>query len=157
MSQILDSYKLVLTGDGNDTFPTAFPIGITSGTIDLLAPEWGGVGSKSNTEHLGFLFTGTPAGSGTIQMTGAAEGGPEEAICSLAITIGSVVETGDYRWGDTIVETDYHLAAGGVKVEDSGNSHPCKVGFDLLGYRYIKIYSTALTTTTALRVYARRF
>lgn len=157
MSQVIDSYKLIFTGDGTDTFPTAFPLGITSGTIDLLTPEWGGAGSKNSTDHMEFLIAGTPAGSGVLQITGATDAGPEEPIGSLAITIGSVVETGDYRWVDTIVETDWHLGAVGVKVADSGNSHPCKVGIDLLGYRFIKLYSTSLTTTTAIRVYARRF
>lgn len=157
MSQVFDSYKLVLTGDGNDTFPTAFPIGITSGIIDLRTPEWGGAGTTNTTRYIGLLFTGTPSGSGTIQVTGAVDHGPEEPIVSLAITIGSVVEAGDYRWGDTITDTDYHLGDTGVKIGDSGNSHPCKVGFELLGYRYITIYSTALITTTTLRVYARRF
>ncbi len=155
--QPLDSYNLILTGDGNDTAPTAFPIGVTSGTIDLRTAKFGGKGSETRATYLGFLFTGKPTGSGVVFMTGAVDGGPEEPLCSLALTIGSVVETGDYRWADIIVVTNYHLGAGGVKVEDSGNSHPCKIGFDAIGYRYIKVYSISLTTTTELRVYVRFF
>lgn len=155
--QSLDSYNLVFTGDGTDSAPTAFPIGVASGTIDLHLPRFGGKGNETRAIYLGFLFTGTPSGSGTIFMTGAVDGGPEEPLCSLALTIGSVVETGTFRWADTIVVTNFHLGAGGVKREDSGNSHPCKIGFDAIGYRYITIYSTALTTTTSVRVYARFF
>jgi len=154
---IIDSYKIVheVTGGTTSSTPTAFPFGIVSGDIDLLAPEWGGAGEESKGYRLAVLITGQPAGSGVIVVTGAAEGGPEEQICSLAVTIGSVIETGDWRLVDTIVLTSVHLAQCSIVVADSGNSRPAKVGWDNIGYRYIKFYVTSLTTTTKIRVYAR--
>lgn len=156
--QPLDSYNLVLTSDGNDTAPTTFPIGVNNGTIDLLKPSFGGKGSQTRATYLAFLFSGTPAGTGTIVMTGAVDGGPEEFLCSLALTFDNgVVESGAFRWADKIEVTNFHIGAGGVKVEDSDNDHPCKIGFDATGYRFFRIYSTSLTTTTSVRVYARFF
>ena len=156
-NQIIHSYNLIATDTSAVSAPTAFPIGVTSGTIDLLKAKYSGIGSETKAVYLGFLFTGKPAGSAVVFLTGAVDGGPEEPLCSLVLTIGSVVETGDYRWADTIVPTNYHLGAGGVKVEDSGNSHPCKVGLDAIGYRYIRKYVITLTTTTELRTYVRIF
>ncbi len=154
---VVDSYEIVHTVTGGTTTaaPTAFPFGVVSGDIDLLSPNYGGSGSETKAYRLALLFTGKPAGSGTIVVTGAADGGPEEPICSLAVTIGSVVETGDWRWVDTIILTSYHLAGYSISRADSGNSHPTKVGFDAIGYRYIRFYVTALTTTTAIRIYAK--
>lgn len=150
----VDSYALVYETDGTDTEPTAFPIGITSGDMDLLAAKNGGKGEETKAYRLAMLITGQPAGTGTILITGAAGQGPEEPICSLAITIGSVVETGDRRWADTIVMTSFHLGRG-IHLADSGNSHPSKLGFDAIGYRYIRFYATNFVTTTNMRVYAR--
>lgn len=155
---IVDSYELVKTVTGGTTTaaPTAFPFGVTSGDIDLLDTKYGGVAVETKAYRLALLITGKPAGTGTIVFTGiAAGGGCEEPICSLDITIGTVVETGDWRWADTIDLTSYHLAACSIVAADSGNSHPCKVGWDNIGYRYIKGYVTALTTTTDIRIYAR--
>lgn len=155
----VDTYSIVKTVTSGTTTsaPTAFPFGIVSGDIDLLHPNYGGVGIDTKAYRLALLFTGKPAGSGTIVIIGSAGNGPEEPICSLAVTIGSVVETGDWRWVDTITLTSYHLAACSILRADSGNSHPTKVGFDAIGYRYIKFYVTALTTTTDIRIYARYF
>lgn len=154
---VVDSYNLALSvTDGTTTsVPTAFPFGIVSGDIDLLNATYGGKGQETKAYHLALLFTGKPAGSGTIFITGAADGGPEEPICSLGVTIGTVVETGDWRWVDTISPTKYHLAVQSFNVADSGNSHPAKVGFDAIGYRYIRFYVPSLTTTTDIRIYAR--
>jgi len=155
---VVDSYNLVkaVTGGTVTSAPTAFPFGITSGDIDLLDRNYGGSGSETKAYRLALLFTGKPAGTGTIVITGAADGGPEEPICSLAIEIAdSIVETGTWLWVDTITLTSYHLAAFNIVRADSGNSHPCKVGFDAIGYRYIKFYVTALATITDIRVYAR--
>ena len=153
----VDSYSIVKTVTGGTTTsaPTAFPFGVTSGDIDLLDANYGGKGTETKAYRLALLITGKPAGSGTIVVTGAADGGPEEPICSLAVTVGSVVETGDWRWVDTITLTSYHLAAFNIVRADSGNSHPTKVGFDAIGYRYIKFYVSSLTTTTDIRIYAR--
>ena len=156
---VIDSYNIVdsVTGGATDTFPTSFPFTTTSGDMDLLLPANGGRGTETKAYRLGILITGQPAGSATVIMAGAAESGPIEHIASLAVTIGSVVETGDWRLADTIVLTSTHLAACSILVADSGNSRPAKLGFDAIGYRYIKFYVTSLTTTTDLRVYSRFF
>ncbi len=153
----VDGYELVkeVTGGTTTAAPTAFPFGTTSGDMDLLKPSYGGIGDETRSYRLEILITGKPAGTGTIVITGAADGGPEEPVCSLAITVGAVVETGTWLWVDTINLTNYHLAEDNILRADSGNSHPCKVGFDAIGYRYIKFYVTALTTVTDIRIYAR--
>lgn len=154
---VVDSYSIVKTVTGGTTTaaPTAMPFGVTSGDIDLLDKVFGGAGAETKAYRLALLFTGQPAGTGTIVVTGAADGGAEEFICSLAVTVGSVVETGDWRWVDTIIMTNWHLAEASIVRADSGNSHPTKVGFDAIGYRYIRFYVTSLTTTTDIRIYAR--
>ena len=154
---VVDSYKLVFTATSTSSAPTAFPFGVTSGDIDLLLPQWGGKGTETKAYRLGMLFTGDAAGSATVIITGACEGGPEEQICSLAVTIGSVVESGTREIGDTIVLTSTHLAACSILVADSENSRPAKLGFDAIGYRYISFYVPTLTTTADLRIYARYF
>ena len=154
---VVDSYKLVFTATSTSSAPTAFPFGVTSGNIDLLLPQWGGKGTETKAYRLGMLFTGDAAGSATVIITGACEGGPEEQICSLAVTIGAVVESGTREIGDTIVLTSTHLAACSILVADSGNSRPAKLGFDAIGYRYISFYVPTLTTTADLRIYARYF
>lgn len=154
----LTSYRLVFTGTGNDTFPTAFPLGVTSGDIDLHKPEWGGKGTETKANRLCMLFLSDKAyGSATIGLTGACEGGCEEPIASLALTAGTTVESGTNRWVDDITLTSYHLAEDAILVADKGNSQPTKFGFDAIGYRYINFYSTAFCTTTEIYVYARHF
>ena len=154
---VIDSYQLVHEGVGADTVPTAFPIGVKTGDMDLLTPVHGGKGEETKANYLEVIFTGKPAGTGTIVITGACEGGPEEVIASLALTVGAVVETGDWRWVDTITLTSFHLAGCSIAVADSGNSRPAKFAFDAIGYRYIKFYNTGLATTTNTRTYARYF
>lgn len=160
---VVDSYNIVkeLTGGTTDTFPTAFPFGITSGDMDLLAPKNDGVAGETKAYRLGVLMTakGTAGGTGTVMVTGAAEGGPRELIGTLTITMNAVVETGDWRIIDTMVlPTDaIHLDGFSIAVADSGNSRPTKFGADVLGYRYIKFYVTALTNITDLRIYVRHF
>ena len=149
----ISSYIKVYDG-GDVTEPTAFPLGVKSGDIDLLKPPYPIVGSETKANEIPILITADQAGTGTVLVTGACEGGPEEPIASLAITVGTVVETGTRRWVDTIVKTNLHLAPNACVVADSGNSHPCKFGFDAIGYRYISFYPT-LTTITNLRIYAR--
>lgn len=156
---VVDSYNIVktITGGTTTAAPTAFPFGVTSGDINLLLPSYGGKGIETKAYRLAFLMTakGTAGGTGTVVITGASCGGPEEQICSLAITMNAVVETGDWRIVDTMVLTSVHLAACSILVADSGNSRPTKVGFDAIGYRYIKFYVTALTNITDIRIYAR--
>lgn len=155
----VDSYNIVktITGSTTDTFPTSFPFTTVSGDMDLLLPKNGAVGAETRAYRLGILITGQPAGSGTVIVTGACEGGPIEHICSLAVTVGSVVETGDWRLVDEMVLTSTHLAGCSIAVADSGNSRIAKLGFDAIGYRYIKFYVTSLITTTDLRIYVRYF
>jgi hypothetical protein len=153
----ISSYQLVFETDGTDTEPTAFPIGVKSGDIDLLSDIWGERGKNTEAVRLAFLFTGMPSGIGTIIMTGACEGGPEEYICQIDATIGTVVETGDWRWVDDAIFTNFHLAGYGIHIADKGNGHPTKVGFDALSYRYIRFYSKDFVTTTNMRIYARYF
>jgi hypothetical protein len=157
---VVDSYNLVasVTGGTTTSAPTTFPFGITSGDIDLLLPRYGGRGNETQAYRLAILITAKPAGTGTIVVTGAASGGLEELIASLAIDCSAdITETGDWVVVDTITLTSYHLAACSIVVADSGNDHPCKVGFDAIGYRYIKFYVTSLTTITDVRIYARYF
>jgi hypothetical protein len=151
----ISSYKIVFEATADNSVPTAFPFGVTTGSIDLLDSKWKGSGEETKSNEIELLFTGKPAGSFTCLVTGASEAGPEEAIASLAVTIGSVVETGDWRIGDTIDMTSYHLAPSSIVVADSGNSRVAKFGADMIGYRYINFYISSLTTTTNLRIYAR--
>ena len=149
----ISSYTLVYDG-GDVAEPTAFPLGVTSGGIDLLSDNWGKSGSETDANELEILITGDQAGTGTVLITGACEGGPEEPVASLAITVGTVVESGTRKWVDTMVLANLHLSPSACVVEDSGNSHPAKFGFDAIGYRYISFYPT-LTTITNIRIYAR--
>jgi len=157
----IDSYNIVktVTGGATDTFPTAFPFGVTSGDMDLLSPKNGAVGVETRAYRLGILMTakGTSGGTGTVMVTGASEGGPIELIGSLAIKMNAVVETGDWRIVDEMVLTSAHLAGCSILVADSGNSRPTKFGADVIGYRYIKFYVTSLTNITDLRIYSRYF
>ncbi len=154
---IVGTYSIIktITGSSTDTFPTAFPFGVTSGDLNLLLPKYGGVADETRAYRTEILITGKPAGSATIQFTGAAPKGCEEPICSLVCTIGTVVETGAWRWADTIVLTNYHLAEDNILRADSGNSHPCKVGWDNVGLQFLRVYVTSLTTTTDVKIYAR--
>lgn len=151
----IDSYTLVYDG-GDRSAPTSFPLGVTSGDIDLLDANNGGKGEETKANHLAIIMTGDQAGTGDVLITGACEQGPEEAIASVAITVGTVVETSPREWVDTMVLSNYHLAPNYIVVADSGNSRVAKLGFDAIGYRYIKFYPS-LTTITNLKIYARYF
>ncbi len=157
----VDSYNLVktVTGGITDTFPTSFPFGITSGDMDLLLPSNGAIGTETRAYRLGVLMTakGTTGGIGTVIVSLASEGGPREFAAELAITMNSVVETGDWRIVDTMVLTSAHLAGCSIAVADSGNSRPTKFGLDVIGHRYPKFHVTSLTNITDLRIYARFF
>ncbi len=157
---VIDSYNIVKEIDSGATTaaPTTFPFGVTSGDMDLLLPANGGRGGETKAYRLSILMTAKPAGSGTVVITGASEGGPEEQICSLALdNSADITESGDWRIMDTITLASTHLAACSILVADSGNSRPAKLGFDAIGYRYINFYVTALTTITNLRIYVRHF
>ena len=154
---IVSSYTIIKTVTGGTTTsaPIAFPFGVTSGDMNLLEAKHGGVADETRAYRVAILITGKPAGTGTIVFTGAAPGGCEEPICSLAITVGTVVETGTWRWVDTIELPSYHVKGFGIARADSGNSHPTKVGFDGVGYQFLKAYVTSLTTITDIKIYAR--
>lgn len=153
----ITSYRLVFTGTGKDTFPTAFPLGITSGDIDLHRPEWGGKGNETKANRLCMLFLADQAGAATIGLTGACEGGCEEPIASLVLTVGGTVESGTNRWTEDIALTSYHLAEDAILVADTGNNQPTKFGFDAIGYRYIKFYSSGFANVTWIKIYVRHF
>ena len=153
----IDSYNIVHTVTGGTTTaaPTTFPFGIKSGDMDLLSAVNGGEGTRTDAYRIELLITAQPAGTGVVVITGAAEGGPEEFIASLAIDCtADITETGDWRIVDVMALTDFHLG-NGIDVADSGNNHPAKFGFDAIGYRYLRFYVTSLTTITDVRIYAR--
>lgn len=154
---VVSNYRLVYTGDGSDTEPTAFPLGITSGDINLLSPEWGGKGTETKAYRLEMLFLADQAGTGTIAITGASPGGPEEYIASLALTAGGTVETGTNRWVEDITLSSYHLAACSILRADAGNNRVTKFGFDAIGYQFIRFYTTGFSNITWIKVYARYF
>ena len=154
---VIESYNLVYTGDGTDTEPTAFPLGITSGNINLLLPSYGGKGQETKANRLEMLFLADQAGSATIALTGACQGGPEEYIASLALTVGGTAETGTNRWVEDITLSSYHLAACGIVVADGGNNRVTKFGFDAIGYQFIRFYTTSFSNITWIKVYARYF
>ena len=155
----IQSYKLVHTGDGKaDTEPDAFPIGIPTGYhIDLHTPTWGCKGDETKSNRLCHLFLADQSGNATVFITGACEGGPEEPICMVTMVAGGTAETGTNRWMENATLTSYHLAECGIVVADSGNNHPIKLGFDAIGYRYIKYYVFDYSAVTWLRIYARYF
>lgn len=153
----IESYKLVYTGDGSDTEPVAFPLGITSGDIDLHAPEWGGKGTETKANRLCMLFLADQAGAATVALTGACEGGCEEYIASLALTVGGTVESGTNRWCEDIDLSPYHLSEDCILIADGGNNRPTKFGFDAIGYRFIRFYTSGFVNITWVRIYARYF
>lgn len=153
----LRSYNLVYTGDGTDTVPTAFPLGITSGDMNLMLPKYGGSGTETKANRLCFLFLADQAGTGTVLITGACDGGPEEPVCSVACTAGTIVETGTNIWVDTATLTTYHLAEDSIVLADSGNSHMIKLGYDNIGYRFMRFYTHTFTSITWIKIYARYF
>ncbi len=154
----VDSYNEVKTVIATSSLPTAFPFGVTSGDIDLLSTNNGAVGTETRAYRLEIIMKGVTAGTATVAITGASEGGPEEHICSVAISSATdVVESGTFRIIDSMTLTSTHLAGCSIAVADSGNSRVAKLGFDALGYRYIKFYVPTLTTITDLRIFARYF
>ena len=154
----VDSYNLIKTATSTSSAPTAFPFGVTSGDMDLLAPKNGAVGTETRAYRLEIIMTGTPAGTATVVITGASEGGPEEQICSVDISSAAdVVESGSIRIIDSMTLTSTHLAGCSILVADSGNSRVAKLGFDAIGYRYINFYIPTLTTITSLKIHVRHF
>ena len=137
----------------------AFPIGIPSSyNIDLHLPQWGCKGDETKANRLCILVKGDAAGAATLITTGACEGGPEEPICSVDLTFGGTVESGTDVWCESMDLTSYHLAEDAIVVADTTNNHPTKLGFDAIGYRYIKFYGNSFGgNTTTIYVYARYF
>ncbi len=154
----VDSYNEVKAVTSTSSVPTVFPFGVTSGDMDLLSSSNGAVGTETAAYRLEIIMKGVTAGTATVAITGASEGGPEEHICSVDVSsTADVVESGTFRIIDAMVLTSTHLDGLGIAVADSGNSRVAKLGFDALGYRYIKFYVTVLTNITDLRIYARYF
>lgn len=155
---VVDSYNEVFSAIASSFVPTAFPFGVTSGDMDLLTSANDGGAGETKAYRLEFVMKGVTAGTGTVAITGAAEGGPEEHICSIAISSAAdVVESGTFRIIDSMTLTSTHLDGCSIAVADSGNSRVAKLGFDALGYRYIRFYVPTLTTITDLRIFARHF
>lgn len=154
----IDSYELIKTFTATSSVPTAFPFGVASGDMDLLLPKNGAVGTETRAYRLEIIMTGTPAGTATVAIFGASEGGPEEQICSVAVSSAAdITESGSVRIIDAMTLTSTHLAGCSIAVADSGNSRVAKLGFDAIGYRYINFYAPTLTTITSLKIYARHF
>ena len=63
---IVGSYTLVKTVTGGTTTsaPTAFPFGVTSGDMNLLEANYGGVADETRAYRVEILITGKPAGTG---------------------------------------------------------------------------------------------
>ena len=154
---VLESYNLVYTGTGAGGEPVAFPLGITSGDINMGLTKHGKIGTETKSNRLCMLFLADQAGAATIVVTGACQGGPEEYIASLDLTAGGTVETGTNIWVESIALTSYHLAENCILIADSVNNRPTKFGFDAIGYQFIKFYTKAFVGITWVRVYARYF
>ena len=156
----LQSYKLVYTSDSKapDTEPTAFPIGIPDGHhIDLHDASWGGKGVETKANRLCHLFLTDAAGAATVFITGACEGGPEEPICKIVLGSGGTVESGTDVWMENGTLTSYHLAEDAIVLAGESVNQPCKLGFDAIGYRYIKYYVFTHVTVTWVKIYTRYF
>ncbi len=155
---VVDSYNEVFKATSTSSVPTAFPFGIKSGDMDLLDAKNDGVAGETKAYHLEFVMKGVTAGTGVVAITGAAEGGPEEHICSVVISSAAdIVESGTFRVIDSMTLTSTHLDGLSIAIADSGNSRVAKLGFDALGYRYIRFYVPTLTTISDLRIFARHF
>jgi len=155
---VVDSYNEVKIITATSALPTEFPFGVTSGDMDLLSANNGAIGTETRAYRLEIIMKGVTAGTATVAITGASEGGPEEHICSMGISSAAdVVESGTFRIIDTMTLTSTHLAGCSIAVADSGNDRVAKLGFDAIGYRFIKFYVPTLTTISDLRIFARYF
>ena len=154
----VDSYNEVKAITATSALPTAFPFGVTSGDMDLLSTNNGAIGTETRAYRLEIVMKGVTAGTATVAITGASEGGPEEHICSIAISsAGGIVESGTFLIVDTMTLTSTHLSGCGIAVADSGNDRVAKLGFDAIGYRFVRFYIPTLTGITDLRIFARYF
>ena len=154
----VDSYNLVKTITATSALPTAFPFGVISGDMDLLKAKNGGIADETRAYRLEVIMKGLTAGTATVAVTGASAGGPEEHICSVAISsVGGIVESGSYLIVDSMDLTSTHLAGCSIDVADSANDRVAKLGFDAIGYQFIKFYVPTLTTITELQIYARYY
>lgn len=157
----LTSYRLVYTGDGEDTLPTEWPMGETSGDIDLHAPEWGGKGTETKSNRLCFLFLTNAVGNADVEIMAACQGGPKEYICDLDMAAGGGEDGDGNHWVNRITLTaSEHLAEDCIIVaggEGDLNS-PAKFGFDAIGYQFISFYTSGFDgKVTELKIYARYF
>ena len=154
----VDSYNQVKAVIATSSVPTAWPFGVTSGDMDLLSVTNGAIGQETRAYRLEIIMKGVTAGTATVAITGASEGGPEEHICSVAVSSAAdIVESGTFRIIDSMTLTSTHLAGCSIAVADSENSRVAKLGFDAIGDRYINFYIPTLTTITDLRIFARYF
>lgn len=157
---VLSSYTKIYDG-GTLAFTAPYPLGITSGDMDLMTASLGGIGTETQANHVEMIMTVDQIGdTASVIVTGACDGGPEEAIASLAIEASATAptETAPREWVDTMTLTNLHLSGNHIHVADSGNSRVAKFGFDAIGYRYISVYpDVSGSAITNIRIYARYF
>jgi hypothetical protein len=136
------SYRLIKTSASDETAISTYYIGAldaSNATVDLIT-----TGDVSEANELEFVIAGTASDNATfdVYVNASNDSGPEVRVCKLACTLGTAVTAsgGSTKWVDTAVATSYHLASGGIVVADSGNNTVCKIGFDAIGYRYLRVY-----------------
>lgn len=157
----LTSYRLVYTGDGSDTLPTEWPLGETSGDIDLNTPEWGGKGTETKANRLCFLFLTNAVGTADVEIMAACQGGPKEYICDLDMSAGGGTDGSGNHWVNIIALTSSeHLAEDCILVAGGAGdlNSPAKFGFDAIGYQFISFYTSGFgQSVNWLKIYARYF
>lgn len=134
-----------------------------SGAVDLL--KFSGGGSRSNAGKIQLIFshssaTDADATTSVFECHGSADGGPRQALFTLALTGGKarVNNASDLvTWVDTATATD--LRTTGVVVDDSATDRMVRVTLDINGLRYIQglftgAGSTAITAIAYYRFYS---
>jgi len=156
----VDAYHLIHTHTGaaaTSPATTDFAIRSSDQTLafDLmsLGNSVGGV-TVANGLVLTVYGTATDDQTCTIEYWGIADGGPLEKICSVACIFGTAARTTGVLWVDTVVVTDVHTNT--VKTGGGAANGVARVMFDMTGFRYIRCFVTALTSTN-VTVQARAF
>jgi len=134
-----------------------------SDSVDLWAVGQG-AGKNFEATKMQLIFTHSAAAdadgtTSVYELMGAADGGPRQLICTLALTGGKarVVSGSDLiNWVDTAVATD--LRTTGVVIDNSATDGVVRVTVDIQGLRYWEglftgAGSTAVTATAYYRLY----
>ena len=153
----ISSFKLAKTSAADTNVPsTLYADAISPSTADWDFMDSGTVTESNEAE---IIFSATAAENSTfdVYIYGANDGGPQLRICKLSCIVGdkAVASGSSIRWVDTVAETNYHISSGGIQVADSGANTVCKVGFDLVGYRYLNFYVNNRSGATNVYVYMR--